>query len=76
MRAIWIGLIATGIAVPTWIASSVAAGVIEGLGGLAPILDMLVYLSGLVMLFALPTVIGVEIVKWIRNRRREMSNED
>ena len=76
MRVIWIGLIATGIAVPTWLSISIYAGIIEGLGGLAPILDMLVYLSGLVMLFALPTVIGVEIVKWIRNRRRAKSNED
>ena len=70
MRAIWIGLIATGIAIPTWLSISIYAGIIEGLDGSAPILDMLVDLSGLVMIFALPTTIGVEIVKWIRNRRR------
>lgn len=71
MRPIFWGLICFLIGMVGWIAFSVIGGLGEAVSGEAnPTLKALVYIFGTIFFFSLPVAIILEIIRWIRKRKR------
>lgn len=69
MRPLAWGIIAFVVAIIFWLIFSVIAGIEAGFAGTETYMP-LVWLFGLIWMFSLPATITIEVVMWIRRRRK------